>query len=477
MKPMSHNPDANSEIRPLSIGEMAQPGWQALAAGDIAQAKSIFTEIRQINPDVSVWRIGLAHVAAREDDPTEALRLLDETPPGPVHIELARMLLRGNALAKLERLDEAECVFKQAIHEFPDHVGIRLGYVQVLRKLGRPADALTLLEEGGASLSDHPGAILNRLTLYFFLGRMAEADRFLVEAIRDASSPAALQRIFMHLPRVYGDSDRWRQQCVALRLRLDELCAARPYDTEGAVLSALLRFALGDIESFLNEAQILLQAGYSGPFATPLRQVVNALRQPTGTVAKVFVIGLSKTGTSTMDAALNRLGLVAYHNHHPLTRQQLREEDVALFDAVSDTPIAHIFESLAEQYPTARFILTRRPEEKWLKSMVHHYERLLGIDTFELLRARIADPETCPGGLLWRQIHESLYTRHGDFMAAFRAHDARVREFFKDQPGRLLEFDVFSGDGWQKLCTFLDLPVPDEAFPWENAAPLRRAGK
>jgi tetratricopeptide (TPR) repeat protein len=477
MKPMSNNPDAHSEIRPLSIGEMAQPGWQALACGDIAKAKAIFTEIRQMKPLVLVWRIGLAQVAVREKDPQTALQLLDEVVPQPAQLPVAWIHIRGNALSMLGRMDEAEYIFRQAMQLMPDEVGVRLSYVNLLRKMRRSADALTVLDAGGDSFSDHPGVITNRLSLYFIQGRMADADRWLSEVIRNASSAAALQRIFIHLPRVYGDSDRWHQQCVALRLRLDALHAVQPCDTEGAVLSALLHFALGDIESFLNEAQILLQAGYSGPFATSLREVEKALRQPDKTVAKVIVIGLSKTGTSTMDAALRRLGLAAYHNHHPLTRQQLREEDVELFDAVSDTPIAHIFESLAERYPTARFILTRRPEDAWLKSMNSHYQRLLEIDTFEMLRDRVADPEACPGGSLWREIHESLYTRHGDLMAAFRAHDVRVREFFKDQPGRLLEFDVFSGDGWQKLCTFLDLPVPDEAFPWENAAPLHRAGK
>ncbi len=38
--------------------------------------------------------------------------------------------------------------------------------------------------------------------------------------------------------------------------------------------------------------------------------------------------------------------------------------------------------------------------------------------------------------------------------------------FFRDKPeGRCLEFDVFSGAGWAKLCPFLGQPVPSQPFP------------
>jgi hypothetical protein len=43
--------------------------------------------------------------------------------------------------------------------------------------------------------------------------------------------------------------------------------------------------------------------------------------------------------------------------------------------------------------------------------------------------------------------------------------------FGENDRKRLLELDVFSGDGWEKLCRFVDRPIPSVAFPWENKAP------
>lgn len=33
---------------------------------------------------------------------------------------------------------------------------------------------------------------------------------------------------------------------------------------------------------------------------------------------------------------------------------------------------------------------------------------------------------------------------------------------------KILVFDVFSGDGWEKLCNFLDRPIPNRPFPHKN---------
>ena len=52
---------------------------------------------------------------------------------------------------------------------------------------------------------------------------------------------------------------------------------------------------------------------------------------------------------------------------------------------------------------------------------------------------------------------------------AHAAHEARVASFFSDKPpGKLLDLDVFSGQGWPELCAFLGKPVRDEPFPYLN---------
>ena len=40
--------------------------------------------------------------------------------------------------------------------------------------------------------------------------------------------------------------------------------------------------------------------------------------------------------------------------------------------------------------------------------------------------------------------------------------------FFESQPDRFLHMYITDDDRWDKLCKFLDVPVPDTPFPHEN---------
>ena len=46
-----------------------------------------------------------------------------------------------------------------------------------------------------------------------------------------------------------------------------------------------------------------------------------------------------------------------------------------------------------------------------------------------------------------------------------------VREYFRNRPDDLLEVCWENNDGWDKLCTFLEVDKPTIAFPHANAKP------
>src|SRR5688572_1142338 len=48
-------------------------------------------------------------------------------------------------------------------------------------------------------------------------------------------------------------------------------------------------------------------------------------------------------------------------------------------------------------------------------------------------------------------------------------HEDNVRRYFADRSDDLLVLDVADA-GWQPLCEFLGLPVPDEPYPHRNPA-------
>ena len=186
---------------------------------------------------------------------------------------------------------------------------------------------------------------------------------------------------------------------------------------------------------------------------------------------KVFVIGLSRTGTTSVHQALVKLGLEGIHWVNLLTGRLPGEVDLQIFDAFSDINISARFETLAECYPAARFVWTQRPLESWDRSVSTHYEQRNGVRSpGELSDRRHSGHFEGQSG----EIHESLYTRHSSWADAYRAFSARVERYFGAASNdRLLRLSVTDGEGWEPLCRFLGRPVPQTAFPHANAGSSR----
>src|SRR6186713_1622253 len=101
---------------------------------------------------------------------------------------------------------------------------------------------------------------------------------------------------------------------------------------------------------------------------------------------KIFALGLSRTGTSSLNEALRVLGHRAVHFPDDAASQteitkflarrtpELRLSLLTSMDALSDTPICATYQALDRAYPGSRFILTVRDKESWLESC-HQYWR------------------------------------------------------------------------------------------------------
>ncbi|RFU24277.1 hypothetical protein B7463_g12057, partial [Scytalidium lignicola] len=155
---------------------------------------------------------------------------------------------------------------------------------------------------------------------------------------------------------------------------------------------------------------------------------------------KVFVIGLSKTGTTSLGDALERLSYTrtgwqdirscflfrtwAKHNPTPIVAQ------AQTYDAFEDLPWSLACAEMAILFPNAKFILTlRKSEEIWLKSIMEHTER------------RIWDGHEFVYGSLRARGHEEAY------LNAYRNHTESVRTHFSSLEGgggkgRLLEIVI-----------------------------------
>lgn len=162
---------------------------------------------------------------------------------------------------------------------------------------------------------------------------------------------------------------------------------------------------------------------------------------------------MSKTGTSSLSAALTILGYRTVH-YPPLDRLRELLDDC---DAATDTPVACSFRELDRQYPGSRFILTVRDPDSWLSSARREFEGRAVRESWKReVRLRTY------GVLEWDAVA---------FLGAYHRHVRNVCSYFSSRPGYLLVLDIVAGEGWKPLCEFLGRPIPRRPFPHENATP------
>jgi hypothetical protein len=182
---------------------------------------------------------------------------------------------------------------------------------------------------------------------------------------------------------------------------------------------------------------------------------------------KVFGIGLSKTGTSSLDLALNELGIRSIHfpsdwtTHRELLEGNYRLSILQQYQAATDIPIAPFYAQLDAIYPNSKFILTLRDQESWLHSVRHHWEFMWQWAEHDRHFREFLSFIT----VLVFGSHQFEPNR---FREVYERHQNNVREYFRERPHDLLILDICSGQGWERLCPFLGLPVPARPFPVAN---------
>jgi hypothetical protein len=178
---------------------------------------------------------------------------------------------------------------------------------------------------------------------------------------------------------------------------------------------------------------------------------------------KIFCIGFHKTGTTSLAVALKTLG---YRVTGPngVTDPNIGKNAIAMacelvkkYDAFQDNPWPVIYKELDVKFPDSKFILMLRSPESWIKSQVRHFGR------WETPMRKWIYGVGCPEG------NEDIYVKR------FEDHNKEVINFFRDRPQDLLVLDLAKGDGWEKLCPFLGVDIPNISFPHANKASDRES--
>lgn len=188
---------------------------------------------------------------------------------------------------------------------------------------------------------------------------------------------------------------------------------------------------------------------------------------------KVIGAGFGRTGTMSLQAALQQLGFApCYHMaevfiHGPETFAQWEAASAgtpdwdAIFDgyqATVDFPACTHWKALAEYYPDAKVLLSVRDPEKWFQSTQDTIFSPPWIDYLETSMAGKFFTGSVDG-YFDRRMHDKDY-----LVQRFRDHVADVQATIA--PERLLTYQV--QQGWGPLCKFLEVAEPDTEFPRIN---------
>ena len=176
----------------------------------------------------------------------------------------------------------------------------------------------------------------------------------------------------------------------------------------------------------------------------------------------VFNIEFNRSGTTSLTKALNILGIKSLHyssdgsgwfvdnkNELEYIINSNRAQNKKLFHGLDDTYKGfsdfngrRYYKTLYEQYPMSKFILTIRPFEDWINSVLSMEKDQGRLQTIEVERNR-------------KLVLTNQYLKNIQ----------EIREFFKDKPNCYLEMNIIDGDSWEVLCKFLGKDIPSVPFP------------
>ncbi|USG62764.1 hypothetical protein NBZ79_07205 [Sneathiella marina] len=180
--------------------------------------------------------------------------------------------------------------------------------------------------------------------------------------------------------------------------------------------------------------------------------------------------GFGRTGTDSLKTALEMLGVgKCYHMHEVMLRQDRVDNWRAIargetpdwdmifqgYGATVDWPAAFYWRELSAYFPDAKILLSVRDAGRWYDSMEKTiFTTLRKTKDLESLGLRLIRDKVFAGNIDDRDHVIDSYQRNiADVQATF-------------PPERLLTYET--GSGWDPICKFLDVPVPEDAYPHKN---------
>ena len=205
---------------------------------------------------------------------------------------------------------------------------------------------------------------------------------------------------------------------------------------------------------------------------------------------KVIGAGFGRTGTMSQKAALEQFGFVPSFHMIDVARQPEllpgwqaaadgEEVDWAPllegWESTVDWPACTFWEQILAAFPEAMVLLSVRDPEAWYASCmksIHASAQAASRGELEGGSVEVS-PEAMKmiNGLIWEGTFKGRFDDKDFAIGIYESHNEDVKS--KVEPDNLLVYEV--KEGWQPLCDFLQVPVPDGPMPHLNDAASFRA--
>jgi len=155
---------------------------------------------------------------------------------------------------------------------------------------------------------------------------------------------------------------------------------------------------------------------------------------------RVLCVGYVKTGTTSFGMAMRQLGFSHFGYDQDLD-DQLKHGNLesclrwaSYFNALDDLPWSTpgFVAAFRKRYPGSYYVQLERDEQQWLSSYFNFFGPICS---------------------------------RGEALERLRSHQAQMCDILKEEP-HVLRMNICAGDGYEKLCPFLNLPTLEQQFPW-----------
>jgi len=207
---------------------------------------------------------------------------------------------------------------------------------------------------------------------------------------------------------------------------------------------------------------------------------------------KVIGAGFGRTGTLSVCTALNQLGFPCYHMFEVIGNKDNKshldfwhkvansepgmqhdwDQVFSNYSATVDNPACCVWRELLAKYPDAKVVLTLHPRgaEAWYESTmdtIYFTESMWQFKVLKLFTPFGRKFGDMSRRLIWDRSHKGTMKNRESAIAHYQQHIEDVKATVPAD--QLLVFSV--DQGWEPLCKFLGVPVPDSEFPNVNDRP------